>query len=262
MKVFEAAYQALMSTKIDEKITLTNTIHRLKNTHQLDYQAQYSVKSIANPGRPNKPNLIRFQSIPKRDKSDMGMIKTIHAVCHIEFNAINLALDALYRFHNMPDEFYQNWIQVAFEEAKHFSLLNDYLIELGYQYGDFDAHNGLWKMTVDTDYDVLARMALVPRVLEARGLDVTPKIKKRFQHSKFSKMAEILETIFNDEITHVKIGNHWFHYLCKQRKLNPLMTFDTLIKKHIGNQLRGPFNLEARKLAAFSAAELDYLQSF
>jgi uncharacterized ferritin-like protein (DUF455 family) len=160
----------------------------------------------------------------------------------------------------MPKQFYQDWIKVAFEESQHFTLINNYLIEQGYQYGDFKAHNGLWKMTVDTDYDVLARMALVPRVLEARGLDVTPKIQKRFMSSKFSAMVDILDIIFFDEINHVKTGNTWFHYFCKQRNIEPLSTFDKLVKKHIGSKLRGPFNIEARKLANFSKQELEYLE--
>ena len=261
MNVFELSFNALMSDSIDEKIKITNQLHSLAVNHQLNYLADFPIESINNPGRPKRPNLVRFQSIPKRDKSDIGMIKTIHAICHIEFNAINLALDAVYRFRNMPDKFYQDWIQVAFEEAKHFTLINNYLDQLGYHYGDFDGHNGLWTMTHDTDYDVLARMALVPRVLEARGLDATPKIQKRFKHSKFSKMSDILEVIFNDEIGHVKIGNYWYHQLCKQRTLDPIETFDQLIKQHIGEKLRGPFNIEARKLSNFSQKELDYLQA-
>ena len=199
--------------------------------------------------------------MPKREKSDLGYIETIHAICHIEFNAINLALDAAYRFRDMPDQFYQDWIQVAFEESQHFQLLNNYLIELGYQYGDFQAHNGLWKMTFETDYDVLARMALVPRVLEARGLDATPKIQNRFRNSAFKPMVELLDIIFQDEIGHVKIGNFWFHYLCKERHLDPIATFEMLIQKHIGESLRGPFNIEARKSADFTDQEIAYLQA-
>jgi uncharacterized ferritin-like protein (DUF455 family) len=260
MNVFELSFNALMSDSIDEKIKGTNQLHTLSVNRQLNYLSDFPIESIDNPGRPKRPNLVRFQSVPKRDKSDIGMIKTIHAICHIEFNAINLALDAIYRFRNMPDAFYQDWIQVAFEEAKHFTLINNYLDQLGYHYGDFDGHNGLWTMTYDTDYDVLARMALVPRVLEARGLDATPKIQKRFKHSKFSKMSDILEVIFNDEIGHVKIGNYWYHQLCKQRALDPIETFDQLIKQHMGDKLRGPFNIEARKLCNFSQEELDYLQ--
>jgi len=262
MNTFKLAHQALISNTISEKIKFTNRLYDLSTKKQLNYQAKFPVESINSPGRPDRPNLVRFQSVPKRDKSSTGFIKTIHAICHIEFNAINLALDAVYRFRNMPDAFYQDWIRVAFEEAKHFTLLNNYLDQLGYHYGDFDAHNGLWKMTHETDYDVLARMALVPRVLEARGLDATPKIQERFKHSKFTKMVDILEVIFNDEIGHVKIGNTWYHALCQQRGLDPIQTFDQLIQKHIGESLRGPFNIEARKLAAFSEKELEYLKAF
>jgi uncharacterized ferritin-like protein (DUF455 family) len=160
----------------------------------------------------------------------------------------------------MPLQYYLDWLKVANEEATHFSLLSNYLKELGYQYGDFDAHNGLWQMTVDTDYDVLSRMALVPRVLEARGLDVTPSIRAKFNDSNYHKMVEILDIIYRDEIGHVKIGNYWYQYLCSERKLDPILTFDSLIKKHIGSNLRGPFNAEARLLSNFSQAEINYLE--
>ncbi|MBT6360536.1 MAG: ferritin-like domain-containing protein [Candidatus Thioglobus sp.] len=261
MNPFELSHKALMCGNVVEKIEITNQLHNLKNKQLLNYQSKYHINSVKFPGRPDKPTLARFGSMPKRGQSDIGFIETIHAICHIEFNAINLALDAAYRFRNMPDKFYQDWIQVAFEESQHFQLLNNYLIELGYQYGDFDAHNGLWKMTYETDYDVLARMALVPRVLEARGLDATPKIQKRFSKSTFKPMVGLLDIIFQDEIGHVKIGNFWFHHLCKVRKIDPIKTFDELVEKHIGEQLRGPFNLEARKMADFTDQELHYLQS-
>jgi uncharacterized ferritin-like protein (DUF455 family) len=261
MNVFELSYNALMCDNIAEKITRVDQLHTLKNTQILNYQSSFQINAVEFPGRPLKPTLARFHTMPKRGKSDLGFIETIHAICHIEFNAINLALDAAYRFRDMPDQFYQDWIQVAFEESQHFQLLNNYLIELGYQYGDFDAHNGLWKMTFETDYDVLARMALVPRVLEARGLDATPKIQKRFKNSNFKPMVELLDIIFQDVIGHVKIGNFWFHYLCKNRKLDPIETFESLIQKHIGESLRGPFNIDARKSANFTDQELAYLQA-
>ncbi len=260
MNVFELAYTALINNSIKEKIDLVTKLNNYKNSNLLDYQSSCHIKSIADPGRPEKPDLVRFKSVPKRDKSDVGMIKTIHAICHIEFNAINLALDAVYRFRDMEDKFYQDWIRVAFEEVQHFILINDYLNKNNYKYGDFEAHNGLWKMTIDTDYDVLVRMALVPRVLEARGLDATPKIQKRFKNSNFKPMVEILDVIFKDEIGHVKIGNYWFNRLCKQRNLDSMVVFDQLIERHIGERLRGPFNIEGRKLANFSKTELEYLQ--
>ncbi len=261
MNPFKLSHQALMCANVADKIILVEQLHNLKNQQALDYQSPYPIESVERPGIPDKPILARFDSMPTRKKSDIGFIQTIHAICHIEFNAINLALDAAYRFRAMPNQFYQDWIQVAFEESQHFQLLNNYLITLNYQYGDFDAHNGLWTMTFETDYDVLARMALVPRVLEARGLDATPKIQKRFETSKFKPMVELLDIIFKDEINHVKIGNYWFHSLCKQRALEPMSTFNQLVIKHIGIELRGPFNLEARKLADFSDEELDYLQA-
>ena len=259
MQLFKLAFDALMCNDVSEKISLTQKLkkHQIKSQN---LKSKLIVKKITIPGRPLKPKLVNFQTSPKRDRSDLGMIKNIHAICHIEFNAINLALDAVYRFQEMPLQYYLDWLKVANEEATHFSLLSDYLQELGYQYGDFDAHNGLWQMTVDTDYHVLSRMALVPRVLEARGLDVTPSIRAKFKDSNFHKMVEILDIIYRDEIGHVKIGNHWYHYLCSERKLDSILKFDSLIRKHIGSNLRGPFNTEARLLSDFSQAEINYLE--
>ena len=261
MNLFEQTYQALMSCDIGEKIKRTQILYQQARHGLLDSQTPYPIHSIASPGRPDRPKLVRLAKVPKRDRSDIGMISTIHAICHIEFNAINLALDATYRFQDMPNAYYQDWLKVAAEEAKHFTLVRRYLQTLGYDYGDFDAHNGLWQMTHETDYDALARMALVPRVLEARGLDATPAIQRKFARSKFSKMAEILQLIFDDEIGHVKIGNYWYHALCQQQRLDPIDTFDALIDEHIGGKLRSPFNTSARLKANFTQAELDYLDA-
>jgi len=258
MSLFKQAYDALLCDDVDEKIILTSKLIRYQSLK--DMRPRFKISKIPIPGRPLKPTLVNFSGAPKRDKSELGMIKNIHAICHIEFNAINLALDAIYRFQEMPIDYYYDWIKVATEESYHFTLLRKYLESLNYQYGEFDAHNGLWQMTVDTDYDVLARMALVPRVLEARGLDVTPSIRKKFSGSKYIEMVEILDIIFEDEIGHVKIGNSWYKYLCKERGIDPVKTFDQLIKKHIGTNLRGPFNIEARLLSDFTQSELDYLE--
>jgi len=259
MSLFELAYEALISNDVERKILLINDLKKYQIPLEIN-ESKVNVIQILSPGRPLKPNLVDFKGAPKRDRSGLGMIKNIHAICHIEFNSINLALDAIYRFQEMPHKYYEDWIQVASEETIHFSLLKNYLESIGYSYGDFDAHNGLWQMTIDTDYDVLSRMALVPRVLEARGLDVTPRIRKKFKDSKHHKMVEILDIIFKDEIGHVKIGNYWYQYLCHKRDLDPIKTFDLLIKKHIGSNLRGPFNIEARLLSNFSQNELDYLE--
>ena len=259
MSLFKLAYEALICNDVERKILLINDLKKYHIPLDIN-EFKVNVIKIPSPGRPLKPSLVDFKGTPKRDRSDLGMIKNIHAICHIEFNSINLALDAIYRFQEMPHKYYEDWIQVASEETIHFSLLKNYLESIGYSYGDFDAHNGLWQMTVDTDYDVLSRMALVPRVLEARGLDVTPRIRKKFKDSKLHKMVEILDIIFKDEIGHVKIGNYWYQYLCHKRDLDPIKTFDLLIKKHIGSNLRGPFNIEARLLSNFSQNELDYLE--
>jgi uncharacterized ferritin-like protein (DUF455 family) len=254
--IYQLCFDALLENDVLKKCQKVHALANLK---------EYSVEhidtiAIKTPGRPHKPKLVRFTQVPKRTRTDIGMISTIHAIAHIEFNAINLALDAAYRFQNIDRQFTKDWIRIASEEAKHFVLINNYLQTLGYEYGDFDAHNGLWKMTYETDYDPLVRMALVPRVLEARGLDATPGIMKKFQKSQFREMVDILQVIFDDEIGHVKVGNYWYKYLCDERNLDYMHTFDILCKKHIGDNLRGPFNTIARLKAGFSRQELDFLE--
>lgn len=212
------------------------------------------------PGRPNKPDLVPPAKVPKRSfDSEIGRVKLAHAIAHIEFNAINLALDAVYRFRNMPDQFYTDWLQVAGEEAKHFSLLNQYLINHGSYYGEYTAHNGLWEMAVKTDHDVMVRMALVPRVLEARGLDVTPGMIKRLQKSDDKELISILNIIFEEEIGHVKIGSHWFSYCCNERDVEPVETFIGLLNQYMKNGIGGPFETGARKQAGFSEYEIQQL---
>jgi len=191
-----------------------------------------------------------------------GLAALVHAVCHIEFNAINLALDAVWRFPGMPPGFYSDWLRVADEEATHFGLLHTHLQTLGYAYGDFPAHDGLWEMCVKTQDDITARMALVPRTLEARGLDATPLIQARLR--KVSTPAalraiEILDVILRDEIGHVAVGNRWYGWLCAQQGLEPLAHYRTLARQHNAPRLRPPFNDVARRAAGFTQEELDAL---
>jgi uncharacterized ferritin-like protein (DUF455 family) len=194
----------------------------------------------------------------------------VHAICHIEFNAINLALDAVWRFDGMPDRFYADWAQVAREEAQHFTLLRQHLRGMAagsdgaprWDYGDFPAHDGLWEMCGKTADDVLARMALVPRTLEARGLDATPQIQAKLKQAGTSDAlaaVAILDIILCDEVGHVAIGNHWYRYLCDQRQLDPVATYAELAQRYRAPPLRGPFNLEARVRAGFTAAEMQAL---
>jgi uncharacterized ferritin-like protein (DUF455 family) len=209
------------------------------------------------PGRPERPALVEPSSLKRRSmQSDAGRAVLLHALAHIEFNAINLALDAVWRFPSMPQDFYLDWLKVAAEEAHHFSLLSARLADFGHAYGDFPAHDGLWDMAQRTRGDVLARMALVPRTLEARGLDASPPIRKRLAQAGDHASAAILDVILRDEVGHVLIGNRWFRFLCDARNLDPHTTYERLAAQYHAPKLRGPFNFEARRDAGFDEAEL------
>ena len=215
---------------------------------------------IDQPGQPEKPLLIPPQKVPRRRADTLpGRAALIHALAHIEFNAINLALDATHRFAGMPPAYYADWLRVADEEALHFDLLNTHLETLGVAYGDFPAHNGLWDMALKTAHDPLVRMALVPRVLEARGLDATPLIVDKLKAVNETRMVEILAIIERDEIGHVAIGSHWFGWLCAARGLEAAATFRQLLVDYDAPPLRPPFNLAARRKAGFSESDLDWL---
>lgn len=215
---------------------------------------------IDQPGQPEKPILVPPHKVPRRRTDTLpGRAALIHALAHIEFNAINLALDAAHRFAGMPPAYYADWLRVADEEALHFDLLNAHLATWGCDYGDFPAHKGLWDMALKTAHDPLVRMALVPRVLEARGLDATPLIVEKLKAAKDTRMVEILAIIERDEIGHVAIGSHWFGWLCAARGLDPEATFRQLLVDYDAPPLRPPFNLAARRAAGFSEPELDWL---
>ena len=189
-----------------------------------------------------------------------GRIALLHAVAHIEFNAINLALDAALRFAGMPGDYYRDWLSVAFDEARHFRLLETRLHEMGAAYGDLPAHNGLWEMAEQTAHDPLVRMALVPRVLEARGLDVTPGMIEKLRNAGDHASVACLEIILEEEVRHVAIGSRWFRYLCEQRGLAPEATFRSLLREYYAGGLRGPFNHQARLDAGFTESELEDLE--
>jgi uncharacterized ferritin-like protein (DUF455 family) len=212
------------------------------------------------PGRPQQPALIRPMEVPHRSPfTPEGLAALLHAVAHIEFNAINLALDAAWRFADMPEDFYRDWLRVADEEATHFGLLRDHLQSLGHDYGDFPAHDGLWEMCVKTQDDVTARMALVPRTLEARGLDATPLIQARLRKvgtAAALRAVEILDIILRDEIGHVAVGNRWYGWLCAQQGLEPLAHYRVLARQHAAPRLKPPFNDSARRAAGFTETEL------
>ena len=219
-----------------------------------------AAQAQAMPGRPAHPRLVPAKDVPSRSPFTLeGRAALLHAICHIEFNAINLALDAAWRFDGMPDAFYQDWLRVAGEEALHFSLLRAHLQTLGFDYGDFDAHDGLWSMCDKTRDDIVARMALVPRTLEARGLDATPLIQDKLTRAGDAAAVAILDIILRDEVGHVAIGNRWFHHLCQARGLEAVTLYPQLVRQYEAPRLRPPFNEVARKAAGFTDAEMAFL---
>ena len=229
---------------------------RLSREIELDRLAVLNASQTI-PGRPEKPELVAPRLVKRRSmNTPEGRAILIHALAHIEFNAINLALDAIWRFPDMPKAYYSDWLQVAGEEALHFSLLTGHLQRLGYAYGDFPAHNSLWEMAAKTQHDILARIALVPRTMEARGLDATPLVRAKLAQAGDLEAAAILDIILRDEIGHVAIGNRWYSYLCEQRGLESIDTYAQLASEYGAPALRGPFNLEARRAAGFGETEL------
>ncbi len=213
------------------------------------------------PGRPLRPRHVKATELQQRSlRSAEGRAALIHSIVHIELNAIDLALDAVARFAGMPEPFYQDWGRIAKEEAQHFTLLRNHLCSYGYDYGDFDAHKGLWDMAERTSDNLLARMALVPRTLEARGLDASPQVKKKLIGAGDAKAGPILDLILREEIGHVAVGNYWYRWLCAQQARDPIATYAALVQHYAPPKLRRPFNLEARRLAGFDEQELQALE--
>ena len=226
----------------------------------LDLCVNPSLRLDACMGRPQEPNLVEPRQVPNRSvqsKEGRGML--LHSLAHIEFNAINLALDLIVRFSGMPAEFYLDWLKVAQEEAYHHSLLCQRLREYGIGYGYYPAHDGLWQMAEKTKDSLLARLALVPRLLEARGLDVSPAIRQKLDAAGDKDSARVLDVILKDEIGHVAIGNRWFNELCQQSRVDPITAFENCLEQYMSPKPRSPFNFEARKQAGFSDAELEWL---
>lgn len=257
-ELHEAARECFICTDPPRKCELTaQTFAALGEGRLAVPDVDAPAIAIETPGRPDKPKLVPPRDVPQRGLGSVeGRAALVHAVAHIEFNAINLAWDAVLRFAGMPAEYYRDWAGVAADEARHFGMLSQRLEELGYAYGDFDAHNGLWEMAVKTSDSCLARMALVPRVLEARGLDVTPGMIARLRSVGDDTTAGILEIILREEVAHVAAGTRWFRFCCEREGLDPASTFQQLLRERLAGGLRGPFNLDARRAAGFGEDEL------
>lgn len=262
ISLYEAARECLAESDPVKKASLSQEFSAqfFRGELSLDNNGD-AVEPIKAPGRPDKPLLVPPKNLPKRGMGTTdGRASFLHAITHIEFNAMNLAWDAVYRFRDMPREFYADFVKVAADEARHFTMLSSRLEEMGMHYGDFEAHNGLWEMAEKTAHSCLARMALVPRVLEARGLDVTPGMMARLRSVGDHASADILEIILEEEIPHVAAGTRWFLWCCEQEKKEPLQTFSDLITGLAKASIRGPYNLPARSAAGFGDVEMAMLE--
>lgn len=255
--LFDRLEAALAASDIDSKLTLVDALcadsHAGSLMRELPAQnAEHIVR-----GHPARPLLVDPRNVPRRRANTLeGRAALIHAVAHIEYSAIDLALDHAFRFRDQPDNYYSDWIGVAADEARHFGMLRGYLRQLGFEYGDFPAHDSLWEMAVKTSADVLARMALVPRLLEARGLDATPPIKARLEQAGDVEGGRILGIILEDEVGHVALGDHWFRALCKARGLEPEAAYRELMIRFNAPWPQLPMNEKARREAGFGEAEL------
>ena len=259
--LFSAARACLDAAMPDDKPALTLAMTEAFKRGELAIDAAIATPApIRMPGRPAKPKLVHPRELPRRGfGSDEGRAAFIHAVAHIEFNAIDLAWDAVYRFRDMPRDYYADWVAVAHDEARHFSMLRTRLREFGHDYGDFDAHNGLWEMAEKTAHDGLARMALVPRVLEARGLDVTPAMIVKLRALGDDATADILDIILREEVAHVASGSRWYRWHCQREDIEPRARFRELLREYATGVLHKPFNTQARLEAGFDLEELESL---
>ena len=254
----DQALRCLLETDPSTKAAGVAALARAFADGEFKLDSGASIEETAGiPGRQVRPELVHPRQVGRRSMATIeGRAMLVHALAHIEFNAVNLALDALWRFPGMPDAYYIDWLQVSKEEACHFTLLADHLATLGHAYGDFAAHDSLWEMVENTKGDVLARMALVPRTLEARGLDAIPPLRAKIAQAGDAAAAAILDIILRDEVGHVEIGNRWYGFLCEARGLELRATYDELVVQYRAPVLKGPFNLEARRRAGFTEVEL------
>ncbi len=258
--LFSRAKQCLCEPRVAHKLAATRRLAEEWEAGSLALLDSEPVDPALQPGRPPRPVLVGFTETPRRGLGTAeGRAAFVHALAHIEFNAVNLGLDAVYRFRGMPRAFYSDWLAVAVDEARHFEMLCERLRQTGYAYGDFSAHDGLWEMAAQTADSLVARMALVPRLLEARGLDVTPRMISRLEALGDRETVAVLQVILQDEIGHVATGTRWYHYACREARLDPEREFYNLLKKHGKLPLPTPLNDSARLAAGFGKNELERL---
>jgi len=260
--LFDYAEACLHNADMAKKLALTHEAKARFDSGKLSLDMRKPVLDISRVAFPEKPQLLPPRLVPNRKLTQTGGVGAFfHAIAHIEFMAIYLAWDLLYRFRGLPKEFYQDWLTVADEEAQHFELICQHLQTQGLEYGELTAHSGLWGHARETSGDLLARLALVPRCMEARGLDVTPGISK-FRQLDDAASVVLLERILADEVGHVERGSYWFKWCCQQQNLEPESQYQQLLKQYYqGGRPKGPFNREMRIIAGFSNTELDWLEN-
>jgi len=259
--VFDALADALAEGRVERKLAKVRDLAAAwqAGTLSLDGDSA-SVPSVTERGYPSKPPLVPPNEVPQRKPTTPeGLAALFHAIVHIEWSAIDLALDHAYRFRGLPAEYYADWIAVAAEEAEHFTMLRDHLRGYGHDYGDFPAHDGLWQLNVRTGHDVLVRMALVPRLAEARGLDASPPIQAKLKKVGDEAGVALLDIILRDEIGHVSLGDKWFRHLCAERGLPMEETYLRLMTEYQVPKPQPPINEAARLQAGFSPLELSAL---
>ncbi len=260
--VFEFAEAFFQLTDVDEKLALTHQVWQAHIAGELTFTSDRSVLPIEQVTFPERPELLAPRQMPRRKlTTPAGVAAFFHAIAHVEFVAIYLAWDILYRFRGLPEQFYLDWLRVADEEAQHFALIRTHLRVMQLDYGDLPAHSGLWDHAKDTAEDLSGRLAMVPRCMEARGLDVTPALIEKFSILGDDASVAILERILTDEVGHVELGSYWFKFVCQQRGFEPEAKYRELIDQYyVGGKPKGPFNRELRKVAGFSDAEIDWLE--
>ncbi|MFK5894203.1 MAG: ferritin-like domain-containing protein [Pseudomonadota bacterium] len=261
--LFQEAEHCLTIADPEAKIAYGMEVVSAWHAVQLEWNSFESPIIINSPGRLDKPIIVAPKKLKKRGfGSEKQIASLLHALAHIEITAVNLAWDSICRYPGMPKEYYNDWIDTAKDEGEHFLALRQQIQLLGFDYGDFPVHGELWNMAVLTGGNLMHRMAIVHRVLEARALDVVPFSVKKFQSINANDTAKVLINIANDEVNHVAAGTRWYHYCCEKEKLDPEVTFFQLIKQYLHSYPRGPFNEPARKLAGFSNDELSLLKQY
>lgn len=251
----DGAVRAIRAADLDIKTLLAQETARRWTARTLSLRSPLDTPVPDRPGRPEKPELIPPRQMPKRAlTTDKGRIALLHAIAHIELNAVDLALDIVARFATgpVPNSFFDGWMKVAFEEAKHFRMVRDRLRQLGADYGDLPAHDGLWQAAHDTRNDLTARLAVVPLILEARGLDVTPALQAKMREAGDLESAAVLDVIYEDEKGHVAVGAKWFRFLCARQKKDPAAAFQALVRANFRGPLKAPFNDIARAEAGLT----------